>query len=205
MQPKFFYFDLGKVLIDFSAERMFRQIADVFGVGTDRIKTIFTDEDLLRQYESGRVSEQGFYETVCRATGSRPSLDALALAASDIFEPIRPMAAIVAQLQQAGYPTGILSNTCTVHWNYCVEHYQIVSNGFKVRVLSFEIGAVKPEAAIFQAAAELAGVPPEEIFFVDDLPGHIAGARAVGFDAVQFTTPAALASELRARGLRFNY
>jgi hypothetical protein len=43
------------------------------------------------------------------------------------------------------------------------------------------------------------------MFFVDDMAEHVAGARAVGFDAVQFTTAAVLATELRQRGIRFNY
>ena len=64
---------------------------------------------------------------------------------------------------------------------------------------------MKPDAAIFHAAAELCGYRPEEIFFVDDLPGHVAGARAAGFDAVQFTSAEALSAELRRRGIRFNY
>ena len=45
----------------------------------------------------------------------------------------------------------------------------------------------------------------EEIFFTDDLPGHVAGAQAVGFDAVQFTSASQLVADLRARGVRMDY
>jgi len=129
----------------------------------------------------------------------------LIAAAAEIFELNLPVLPIVAQLRQAGYPMGILSNTCETHWEYCRRHYRIVSEGFGVYALSYKLGAVKPDAAIFHAAAELAGCRPEEIFFVDDIAGHVAGARAVGFDAVQFTTAEGLASDLRQRGIRFNY
>jgi HAD superfamily hydrolase (TIGR01509 family) len=71
--------------------------------------------------------------------------------------------------------------------------------------LSYRLRACKPDAAIFRAAAEMAGCRPAEIFYTDDMPGHIAGARAVGFDAVQFTSARELAAELRERGVRFNY
>ena len=71
--------------------------------------------------------------------------------------------------------------------------------------MSCQVRAAKPDAAIFQAAAELAGVPPEEIFFTDDLAEHVAGAREAGFDAVQYTSTPRLVAELRDRGLRFNY
>ena len=71
--------------------------------------------------------------------------------------------------------------------------------------LSFQIGAMKPDPRVFQAAAELAGVPPHEIFYCDDIPGHVEAARAAGYDAVQYTTTPAYVAELKKRGIRFNY
>ena len=124
----------------------------------------------------------------CAATGSRPAFAALAAAASEIFWLNLPMLPVVAQLQQAGYRMGVLSNTCALHWDYCVGHYRVVAEGFAVHALSFRIGAVKPEAAIFHAAAELAGVRPEEIFYVDDMPQHVAGARGQAAVRVPVTT-----------------
>ena len=46
----------------------------------------------------------------------------------------------------------------TIHWNCCSRRYRSSTKVFDVHALSFQIGAVKPEAAIFHAAAELAGV-----------------------------------------------
>ncbi|HVX64707.1 MAG TPA: HAD-IA family hydrolase, partial [Pirellulales bacterium] len=68
-------------------------------------------------------------------------------------------------------------------------------------VLSFRVRCMKPETQIYAHAAELAGAAPHEIFFVDDVAGHVAAARRFGFDAVQYTTPEALAAELRQRGV----
>ena len=42
-------------------------------------------------------------------------------------------------------------------------------------------------------------------FYVDDIAGHVAGARSVGFDAVQYTSTDALVAQLRERGVAFNY
>ena len=202
---KFLYFDLGKVLVDFSIERMLRQMAAVAGVGAEQVREALFDGDLMRRYETGQLSSREFHEAFCTAVGSRPDYDLLAAAAAEIFHLNLPALPIAAQLRQAGYAMGILSNTCEIHWRHCFRRYRIVAEGFSVHALSCRIGAMKPESAIFLAAAELAGCRPEEIFFVDDMAGHVAGARSAGFDAVQFTTAAALAAELRRRGLRFNY
>jgi len=74
-----------------------------------------------------------------------------------------------------------------------------------VLALSFEIGAMKPDLTIYQRAAALAGVQPEEIFYCDDVEANVLGARAAGFDAVQYTTTPLLVDEIRRRGLRMNY
>ena len=205
MGPKFLYFDLGNVLVTFSVDVMLRQIGAAAGITAEEARAAIFDDELMRQHESGRLSQREFYEAFCAAISRRPDYDALVAAASDIFVLNLPMLPVVAQLHQAGYPMGILSNTCATHWDHCLGRYRIIGEAFAVHALSFRIGAMKPEAAIFHAAAELAGVRTEDVFFVDDLVQHVAGARAAGFDAVQYTTTPALVTELRRRGVRFNY
>ena len=170
MLPKFLYFDLGKVLVDFSVDQMLRQMAAVAGITPERVREAIFGGGLMRQHECGRLSSRDFYEAFCAAAGSRPDFARLSAAAAEIFTLNVPMLPLVAQLRQAGYPMGILSNTCETHWPYCHRRYRIVAEGFAVYALSYRIGAMKPEAAIFHAAAGLCGHRPEDIFFVDDLP-----------------------------------
>ena len=70
--------------------------------------------------------------------------------------------------------------------------------------LSFRLGTMKPRPEIFEKAAELAGVPPRDIFYTDDRPEHVAAARQAGYDAVQYTTTPELLTELRRRGIAMN-
>jgi glucose-1-phosphatase len=205
MHPRFIYFDMGRVLVNFSVERMLQQISDVSNMPVEKVQATVFDAGLMYQFEAGGVDVPEFYETFCKAIGSRPDFYALQRAVTEIFEVNLPVTPIAAQLRQAGYPMGILSNTCEPHWQYCSTHYRIVGDNFLVHALSCRLHAMKPDIAIFQAAADLAGYRPEEIFFVDDVAGHVAGAKAAGFDAVQYTTAAQLAADLRQRGVRFNY
>lgn len=203
--PKFLYFDLGKVLLDFDVGQMCRQMGEVAGIDPSRVKEVLFNGQLQRQYELGQISSWGFYEAFCTSSGTRPDYDALRRAGSDIFELNVRTLPIVAQLGAAGHRLGVLSNTCESHWEHCTRRYRIIAEAFEVHALSYRIGATKPEARIYRAAAELAGVQPEEIFFVDDNPDNVAGALAVGFDAVQYASGSHLAAELRGRGIRFNY
>jgi glucose-1-phosphatase len=205
MTPKFFYFDLGRVLLDFDIDRMTCQMGLVAGVSAAAVKAAVFDTDLHRRYESGRISSEEFHEEFCLATRARADRAALEEAASDIFDLNAPMLPVITHLADARYPLGLLSNTSECHWLYCQRRYRFLSDLFDVAALSYEIGAVKPEPAIFAAAARLAGCSPGEIFFVDDMPGHVDGARAAGFDAVVYQSARQVADELRRRGVRFNY
>lgn len=203
--PRFLYFDLGMVLVAFSVEQMLRQMAEASGVSPEKVHDVLFTNGLMKQYETGKVSSREFYELYCGQIGGTPDYDALCRAGSEIFTFNLPILPIVAQLRQAGYQLGILSNTCECHWQYCIEQYRIIAEGFPVHALSYRIGATKPDAAIFRAAAELADCRPEEMFFVDDIPGHVEGAKSAGLDAVLYTSAAQVAEDLRRRGVRFNY
>ncbi len=203
--PKFIYFDLGNVLVNFSTDRMLRQMGEAAGVEPMKIRDVVFGSGLQRQLETGRITAGRFYETFCEATGAKADYDALVSACNDIFELNLSMLPVVAVLRQAGYRLGILSNTCRHHWEHCRKRFRIIDNEFSTYALSYRIGAMKPSGDIFHAAAELAGVEPGEIFFADDIAEHVAGARAAGLDAVQYTSTPQLVVELHKRGVQFNY
>jgi putative hydrolase of the HAD superfamily len=201
----FLYFDLGKVLLDFDVEQMCRQMGEVAGCDPAKVRAVVFESDLQARYERGEIDNEAFYDGFCRATATRPDRAALLLAGSDIFQLNVSMLPVVAQLQAAGHRLGILSNTCAGHWEHCLSRYRILQESFDVYALSYELKAAKPHPEIFLAAAKLAGVEPGEIFYTDDIEGHVAGARAVGFDAVVYTSTSRLVADLRQRGFRFNY
>jgi glucose-1-phosphatase len=204
MAPKFLYFDLGKVLVDFSFERMYRQIGAAARIEPRQVQAVLAS-GLQVDYEIGRLDSRAAHEVFCRLSGTRPDYEAFSLAFDDIFTPIDSMLPVIAQLHQAGHRMGILSNTCDGHWNHCLRRYCILRELFSIYTLSFQVGAMKPDATIFRKAAEMAGFQPEEIFYTDDIPGHVAGARSVGLDAVMYTSTAELVQELRRRGVELNY
>jgi glucose-1-phosphatase len=205
MPPRFMYFDLGKVLVDFSLEQMFRQVAEVSGVAPQRIGEVLFGGSLQKDYETGLIGSAQFYEEFCRQTGTRPPAADLHRAGTEIFTLNLSLLPVIASLQQAGCRLGVLSNTCESHWQYCIQNFRVVAEAFQVYVVSYRIGTVKPDPVIFRAAADLAGCRPEEIFYADDIPGHVAAARQAGFDAVLYASTPELVADLRRRGLHFNF
>jgi putative hydrolase of the HAD superfamily len=203
---QFLYFDLGNVLLRFSHERMCRQMAEVAGVDDETMRAALFDSGLELAYESGAIDTAEFYDRLCEALGRRPPLAELSQAASDIFELNVSIVPVITALRQAGYRLGLLSNTCAIHWEFYADgRYSLIPDAFETLALSYELHALKPQAEIYERAAELAGVAPREIFFTDDVPGHVAAAQAAGFDAAPYTTTPDLVHDLRARGVKLNY
>jgi FMN phosphatase YigB (HAD superfamily) len=204
--PKFFYFDLGNVLLHFDHSLSARQIAELAGCPYEVAwEAVFGQYDLEGQYESGQLNGESFHRRFCEITGTSPPLNEFLHAASAIFWPVWGSVPLVAQLSNAGYRLGILSNTCDGHWDYCQRNYPFLTWYFPVVCLSFEAAVMKPAPAIYQYACEKVGLKPSEVFFVDDREDNVAGAKAAGMDAVRFTTPHQLARDLYERGVRMNF
>jgi len=204
--PQFLYFDLGNVLLTFDVRIACRQVGELTGLTPERVDEIIFGSGLQERYERGEVSSRAFYEAFCADSGTRPDYDALHLASSAMFQVNVPVIPLVAHLQAARYRLGILSNTCESHWRYVAEgRYRFIRELFEVRVLSCDERCCKPATEIFRRAAHAAQVAADEIFFVDDRPENVQGAREAGLDAVLYEGPRQLADALRRRGLRFNY
>jgi len=203
--PRFIYFDLGNVLLTFDHDLACAAMGRLANAPADRVHAALFEDGLEHAYERGEISTEQFYQRLCESLGARPDKAALLHAASDMFAINAPVVPLVTGLFSAGWRPGVLSNTCEAHWNLVTDgRFRMMNDLFGVTALSFRIGAMKPEPVIFTAAAELAGAPPEDIFFVDDRAENVAAAREAGFDAVLFTTAATLTAELRARRVAMN-
>lgn len=204
--PQMLLFDVGNVLLYFDHHQACRQVAELVGMQEQQIWDLLFESGFELKYERGEISTEEFYEAFCESIDKRPAIEDLAFASSAIFRVNPAVHAIASQLRGMGYRLGLLSNTSEMHWNYFSDgRYSVIPRIFDVEVLSFRVGALKPEPEIYQAAAELAGVEPAGIFFVDDIAGHVAGARAAGIDAVQYTSTSALIGDLRNRGIGINF
>jgi FMN phosphatase YigB (HAD superfamily) len=206
----FIYFDMGNVLLTFSHELAAKQTAELCDIPEKLAWQILFDEGLHWEYERGELAEEEFLGRFCQRARSEskfaaPDPQKFDLAASAIFELNTRVLPILFGLRGAGYELGVLSNTSSAHWRYCTRKCPFLLSLFDRHALSYQIGAMKPSAAIYQKAVEIAGVGPQEILFFDDRPENIVAASALGWDAVLFTSPAAAARELAGRGITTNY
>ena len=61
MAPKFVYFDLGKVLVDFDVWRMYRQVGEVAGIEPERVREVLFEDGLQADVELGEIAGEEFH------------------------------------------------------------------------------------------------------------------------------------------------
>lgn len=191
-------FDLGNVLLHFSHERACEQIGRLCGLDAGRVREIVFESGMEWQYESGRLTTDEFHLRFQEAIGRDVSLEALKRAGSDIFWPNPSIAPVITGLAAKGHRLVLLSNTNPAHLEF-VEREHPILEAFPNRVLSYEVGACKPDPKIFAAAARAAECEPRECFYTDDIPEYVAAACDLGFDSVVYTDTPTLVEELRRR------
>lgn len=200
--PQFVYFDLGNVIALFDREKATRNMATVAGITPAAAHAAVFEGGLQARLERGEIDWEGFHREFGAVTGSKSDARALADAASDMFELNVAILPVIAAVERSGCRTGILSNTCAPHWEHLLaRRFSVLPGRFSVTVLSHEVGAMKPDRAIYAAAERMAGVPAEAIFFTDDVAEHVDAARGAGWDAEIFTEARHLADQLQRRGL----
>ncbi len=97
------------------------------------------------------------------------------------MEPDTKMLDGVRAARRAGARTGLLSNSWGAATAYDAGQLEEL---FDAWVISSEVGLRKPDPAIYDLAAERLGLPPGTCVSVDDLPGNLKPARALGMATV---------------------
>ncbi len=144
-------------------------------------------DDDWRAFQSGAINEREYWALHCQEfhelTGEPAEMPAfmahLYSGAED--ELIRPGArSLILDAKAAGLPVGALTNDLTAFHDQAWIDRMSVIREFDVLVDGRRDGVMKPDPAAYRLVAERLGVAPEDCVFVDDQPGNLAGAEAVG-------------------------
>jgi len=191
--------DLGKVLVGFDHGITCSRLAEAAGVPADRLRPVLFGE-LEASFDRGRLSPSAFFRACEEEAGiGRLPDDVWTRAWRDIFHPL-PGAVEALRRVRPGIRRVLVSNTNVLHWDGVLDVFS-PEGLVDALVLSFRIGAVKPEEAFWRAALAAAGCLPEECLFADDRPELVLAAAAAGIPGFVVDTPAAFAAGLAGRGL----
>jgi putative hydrolase of the HAD superfamily len=195
--------DLGRVVLWFDNNIFLRKLAERAGRPFDEVKAaVHGDLELLRRVDGGAGSTQGFHERVMKIVGVDLSYAHFFEMYNDIFTLNAPVAEVLGRVKAAGYKTLLLSNTDPERFGFVRRRFPEVGL-FDAFVLSYELRLLKPDPAIYLAAARLAAVATSECVFVDDMEENVKAAVETGLAGVHYRPETDLAVELRELGLHF--
>ncbi len=149
-------------------------------------------------YDAGIVDAVGYWGQVGARLGRHYSADdASRLLEADMasWEAIdQDMVALLYQLAEGGHTLALLSNIPLELAEYTARRPWM--SVFSVVGFSCRIGAIKPNPEAFHWCLAQLGVAADRVFFVDDSPANVQGARAVGLRGHVFTDLPTLKAEL---------
>jgi len=177
-------FDLGQVIVTFDHMDLCRRASAHSPHAPEELFARMFSSDLILRFETGLLPQDAFCREACSLLDLTISCEQFKTLWNTIFTLNAETAAIIERLQ--GYTLLLLSNTNCWHFTYCLESYPVLRR-FDAWILSYEVGACKPDRAIFQAALDRAAARPQQCVYIDDIVQYTDAARSLGINAHTFT------------------
>ena len=136
----------------------------------------------LEAYQSGRLTWPEYVVALAAFLQATPDIAVQAHAAilGELYEGVD---SFLAELQAAGVPTVILSNTNAAHAEVFTDASRFPAlTRVNHLLMSHELRVSKPDPDCF-AHASATFTPGTEIVFFDDAPANVAAARDLGWEA----------------------
>jgi FMN phosphatase YigB (HAD superfamily)/DNA-binding Xre family transcriptional regulator len=176
---KFVYFDVNGCMVRF-AHRGFNKIADASGVPLDSLENVFWEFD----------------DQVCRGDKSLDELNAALTEVAgvpvdwqesylDAVESIQGGKELVKWAGESYY-IGLLTNSMPGFIEAMRAREIIPMQHFDAVIDSSEVHALKPEAAIYEAAEAATSCEPGEILLIDDSRANLIAAKRRGWHTIWF-------------------
>lgn len=165
------------------------------GLEPDLVRRAFREDERCRAalegLETGATTEQDFERELGAALGLAPE-GLIGRLWADLG-PDDEMIEAVARFREAGVRTGLISNS----WGTALKYDpDVMERLFDAVVISHLEGMRKPDPRIYALGAGRLGLAPEQCVFVDDLPGNLKPARAMGMTTVVHRNAAETVREL---------
>ncbi len=193
-------FDIGKVLIHYDPELPFRRL-----IPDEERRAWFMAEVCTSAWNLEQDRGRSWEDAEALLLERHPEEEELIRSFRRYWREMVPHAyddsvALMTSLIDDGKDVTMLTNFAADTFAEAKGHYPFLSLPRGVTV-SGEVGLIKPDEEIYRLHAETFGLAPSATLFIDDSAANVEGAKASGWNAVQFTDPARLAADLKSFNL----
>ena len=193
-------FDYGIVLTGPPDAEAWAAMLRITGLPQERFEPLYWSNRIA--LDEGKLTGIGYWQKFLREAGL-PLDHAEELSRWDarlwtVENPV--MVAWQVAVKERGLLTAILSNISDNVLESVEREFDWIHR-FDVLVWSYQFGAVKPDPSIYRHTLAELGTQPEETLFIDDKRPNVEAARALGIQAIEYSSVERLREELIAAGL----
>jgi HAD superfamily hydrolase (TIGR01509 family) len=191
-------FDIGGVLARFAGLEVLRELTG--SDSTPEVSARWLMSPWVRRFEAGACTDAEFAAGVV-AEWQLPYSPAefLEVFPTWLDDPFEGAEQLLRETSQRA-AVGCLSNTNSLQWRTKISHWPL-RRYLKHPFLSFELGAVKPDATIYERVIARLPVPADRVLFLDDVALNVEGARAAGLRGEQALGVSGARAALELHGL----
>jgi putative hydrolase of the HAD superfamily len=181
---KYFLFDIGNVLTDFTFSELLRVYAD--HSGRPQGPQTDLDEEMYVLAEKGLLSEPDYVAYLNQEKGLDWTVDTLHEVWQGLFS-INPVGrALFDRAAQSDAGVYTLSNCVDYHVRAVEKNWSGFFDAADGMFVSYRLGVRKPDPNIYTLVLKELGAEPGQCFFIDDLQENVDAARSVGIQAHRF-------------------
>ena len=177
-------FDLGAVILNINYQNTINAFEKI---GVKNTKSFYSKKsqiNLFNQIETGKISKMEFLLKLQKKTANASIPQIEDAWNSMLLDLPKRRVSLLKKISQ-NYSTFLLSNTNQIHiskfkTNIGMKRYHDFYNIFKKVYYSHEIGYRKPQTKAFKIILDENQLNANEVWFIDDSPQHIAGAKKLG-------------------------
>ena len=194
-------FDLGGVLIDWNPRHLYRKLFAGDEAAMERFLAEVCTPDWNLAQDAGRPFAEACALLVERHPDKKELIEAFHHRWAEMLAgPIEGTVEILRELKERGTPLYALTNWSAETFPHALERYDFLK-WFRGTIVSGRERLVKPDPRIYRLLVERFEIDPAAAVYVDDNRRNAEAASALGLHGIHFTTPPALAAELRDVGL----
>ncbi len=198
--PELIIFDLGNVIVNIDHVAVATRLANTSDDSRFHEPSVFLSTirkrsaSLLVAFDKGRIAPLAFYEEMASTYKLKLDFQEFVQLWNSGFSENLAVSSLVSRLARH-VRLFILSNTNPLHFEYLHSTCSVIKK-MEAVVLSYQVGCLKPASAIYEHALHLAGLPPERVWYIDDIAEFAGAAANLGIHAIQFQSASQLSADL---------
>jgi len=181
---KVIIFDLGAVILNINYQNTIDEFTKLGIKNASSFYSKKVQTDLFNQIETGKITAEKFLTELQKETNNATINQVKDAWNSMLLDLPNERLKLIKSLKNK-YRIYLLSNTNNIHIDAFKKQlgnakWEDFCNLFDKMYLSHEVGLRKPNAEIFKYILTEQKLKAEEVFFIDDSPQHIEGAKKLG-------------------------